>query len=226
MTPSGQPATTKAAAAVSLQDIVKFYGRFVALRHVSAQFEAGKLYVVLGDNGAGKSTLLRIMTGLLKPSSGEVTLFGQSPEEVAQRFGYMGHAPLLYDELTGVENLNYFAGLYGISDGAKIREAIRTVGLDPDLDRRVGNYSQGMRQRMSLARSVIHDPEVLFLDEPFSNVDIKSAHDMARLLGTMRNAGRTLFVVTHQPAVLAAVADEYIVMNSGQILSRSREYSA
>jgi ABC-type multidrug transport system ATPase subunit len=224
--PSSQTTQTEAAAAVSLDNIVKFFGRFVALRHVSAQFAAGRLYVILGDNGAGKSTLLRIMTGLLKPSSGAVRLLGQDPEEVTQRFGYMGHAPLLYDELTGVENLHYFAGLYGIADGEKVRAAIRTVGLDPNLDRRVGNYSQGMRQRMSLARSVIHDPEILFLDEPFSNVDIKSAHDMAALLGRMRDAGRTLFVVTHQPAVLEPVADEYIVMEAGEIIGRRTEHTA
>lgn len=217
---------TEAPAAVSLHDIVKFFGRFVALRHVSATFEAGKLYVILGDNGAGKSTLLRVMTGLLKPSSGDVKLLGERTAYVAERFGYMGHAPLLYDELTGTENLSYFAGLYGIHDRERIREAIRTVGLDPDLDRRVGNYSQGMRQRLSLARSVIHNPEILFLDEPFSNVDIKSAHDMAALLGKMRNAGRTLFVVTHQPSVLAEVADEYIAMNLGEIVDRRKEHTA
>ena len=226
MTTSGQTVASPTTAAVSLNDIVKFFGRFVALRHVSADFEPGKLYVILGDNGAGKSTLLRIMTGLLKPSTGGVKLLGESPEDVATRFGYMGHAPLLYDELTGIENLSYFAGLYAIHDSEVIRKAIRTVGLDPDLDRRVGNYSQGMRQRLSLARSVLHDPEVLFLDEPFSNVDIKSAHDMAALLGHMRDAGRTLFVVTHQPSVLAKVADEYITMNAGEIYSRTKEHLA
>ena len=226
MTTSTQPTATEATAAVSLKNIVKFFGRFVALRNVSADFDGGKLYVILGDNGAGKSTLLRIMTGLLKPSSGEVKLLDDVPWERADRFGYMGHAPLLYDELTGMENLRYFGGLYGMADERKLKQAIRTVGLDPDLDRRVGNYSQGMRQRMSLARSIIHNPEVLFLDEPFSNVDIKSAHDMAALLGTMRSAGKTLFVVTHQPAVLENVADEYIMMNSGQIIERRTEHKA
>jgi ABC-type multidrug transport system ATPase subunit len=226
MTTLGQPTATEALAAVSLDNIVKFFGRFVALRHVSAEFASGKLYVVLGDNGAGKSTLLRVMTGLLKPSSGAVRLLGKDPDDVTERFGYMGHAPLLYDELTGVENLRYFAGLYGIDDDKVVRDAIRTVGLDPDLDRRVGNYSQGMRQRLSLARSVIHDPEILFLDEPFSNVDIKSAHDMAALLGKMRNSGRTLFVVTHQPAVLESVADEYVAMDAGQIIERMGEHKS
>lgn len=226
MTSTGQSAATETLAAVSLDNIVKFFGRFVALRHVSGEFATGKLYVVLGDNGAGKSTLLRVMTGLLKPSTGAVRLLGKDPDDVTERFGYMGHAPLLYDELTGVENLRYFAGLYGIDDDKVVRDAIRTVGLDPDLDRRVGNYSQGMRQRLSLARSVIHDPEILFLDEPFSNVDIKSAHDMAALLGKMRDSGRTLFVVTHQPAVLEPVADEYVAMNAGQIIERMGEHKA
>ena len=226
MNSSAQPISSEIHAAVSLKNVVKFFGRFVALREVSGDFAAGKLYVVLGDNGAGKSTLLRFMTGLLKASSGEVRLLGEAPWERAPRFGYMGHAPLLYDELTAKENLAYFCGLYGIKEPERWQNAIRTVGLDPDLDRRVGNYSQGMRQRLSLARSIIHDPEVLFLDEPFSNVDIKSAHDMAALLGTMRNAGKTLFVVTHQPAVLDRVADEYVLMNAGQILSRGKEYRA
>jgi ABC-type multidrug transport system ATPase subunit len=226
VTSTPQPVATEVVPAVSLDNIVKFFGRFVALRHITAQFARGRLYVILGDNGAGKSTLLRVMTGLLKPSSGAVKLLGQDPGDITPRFGYMGHAPLLYDELTGVENLRYFAGLYGISDVNVAGNAIRTVGLDPNLDRRVGNYSQGMRQRMSLARSVIHDPEVLFLDEPFSNVDIRSAHDMAILLGTMRDAGRTLFVVTHQPAVLEKVADEYVMMSAGQIVERRKELTA
>lgn len=223
MPTTAQPIATAAKAAVSLDNVVKFFGRFVALRNVTATFPAGRLYVILGDNGAGKSTLLRVMTGLLKPTSGAVKLLGEDPDDVNPLFGYMGHAPLLYDELTGAENLTYFAKLYGMDDHV-VRDAIQAVGLDPDLDRRVGNYSQGMRQRMSLARSVIHNPEILFLDEPFSNVDAKSAHDMAALLGKMRDEGRTLFVVTHQPAVLGAFADEYILMSLGQIVERRKEH--
>jgi ABC-type multidrug transport system ATPase subunit len=207
--------------ALRAEGIVKRFGVVTALNGVSLRLARGQILGILGDNGAGKSTLLRVMTGLLKPTSGEVHLLGSAPAESAERFGYMGHAPLLYDELTGVENLTYFGGLYGIHDRDRVRNAIRTVGLDPDLDRRVGNYSQGMRQRLSLARSVLHDPEVLFLDEPFSNVDIKSAQEMAVLLGNMRNAGRTLFVVTHQPAVLESVADEYITMSAGQVVGRT-----
>ena len=132
----------------------------------------------------------------------------------------MGHAPLLYDELSGMENLRYFAGLYGIHDDEVSRNAMRMVGLDPDLVRRVGQYSQGMRQRLSLARAVLHDPELILLDEPFSNVDVRSARDMAAVLGQVRDRGKTIFVVTHQAALMEGVADEFVQMAAGQIVDR------
>src|SRR4051794_30354827 len=122
--------------AVSLSAVVRHFGRFAALRGVTADFAPGKLYVVLGENGAGKSTLLRIIAGLLQPTSGTIRVLGQEKfKDAAPRVGYMGHAPLLYDELDAMENLRYFAGLYGISDERICSDAIRRVGLDPDLTR-------------------------------------------------------------------------------------------
>jgi len=207
--------------AVALEAVVRHYGRFAALRGVSAEFEPGKLYLILGENGAGKSTLLRIIAGLLKPTRGAVAVLGSHDlPEVAARVGYMGHAPLLYDELSAMENVRYFASLYGISDDARCASAIRAVGLDPELSRRVGQYSQGMRQRISLARAIVHDPELLLLDEPFSNVDVQSAHEMARLLGQMRDRGKTVLVVTHQPAVLETLADESLLIARGLLAAR------
>jgi len=201
--------------------VVKFFGRFAALRGVTASFAPTRLYVVVGDNGAGKSTLLRVVAGLMEPSKGSVTVLGVGKiRDVAHRIGYMGHAPLLYDELDGMENLRYFAGLYGLSDEERCRDAMRQVGLDPALERRVGQYSQGMRQRLSLARAVLHDPELILLDEPFSNVDVHSAHDMAKVLGRVRDQGKTIFVVTHQAALMEPVADEFVQMAAGQIVGR------
>ena len=206
---------------IVLENLVKFFGRFAALRGVSASFAPGKLYVIVGDNGAGKSTLLRVIAGLMQPSQGSVTLLGaKTAREVAHRIGYMGHAPLLYDELDGMENLRYFAGLYNLHDDAMCREAMLRVGLDPQLERRVGQFSQGMRQRLSLARAVLHDPELILLDEPFSNVDAHSARDMATILGTVRDQGKTIFVVTHQSALMEQVADEFVHMSDGMIDSR------
>jgi len=207
---------------IILEDLVKFFGRFAALRGISASFAPGRLYVVVGDNGAGKSTLLRVIAGLMEPSQGSFTILGaHKVRDVAHRIGYMGHAPLLYDELDGMENLRYFAGLYSIHDDEVCRNAMRTVGLDPDLSRRVGQYSQGMRQRLSLARAVLHGPELMLLDEPFSNVDVHSARDMAAVLGRVRDQGKTIFVVTHQAPLMESVADEFVHMSAGKIVARN-----
>jgi len=185
---------------------------------VTASFQPGRVYAIFGDNGAGKSTLLRVICGLASATAGTVRIFGsRERSEFTARLGYMGHAPLLYDEMTGMENLRYFAGLYGIADSARCEQAIAAVGLDPALPRRVGDYSQGMRQRLSLARAAIHDPEILLLDEPFSNLDPGSARAMGRLVAGMRDRGKTVLVVTHQAAHLAEIADESLWMSAGRV---------
>ena len=209
---------------VVLDGLVKQFGRFAALRGISAEFPAGKLYAILGDNGAGKTTLLRIVAGLARPTRGTVSILGtHNVRTVGGQIGYMAHPSLLYDEFTGMENLRYFGRLYGIEDDERCAGAIRKVNLDPSLARPVGQYSQGMRQRMSLARALLNDPKMLLLDEPFSNVDSHSANEMVGLLSTMRDAGKTLFLVTHQAALLDGVADEFVFMESGRIGSRTRD---
>ena len=207
--------------AVVADGLVKQFGRFAALRGVSGEFEAGRLYVILGDNGAGKTTLLRIVAGLSQPTRGHISVMGTSKLKAAQaQIGYMAHPSLLYDDMNGMENLRYFAGLYGI-DRSRCREVIRAVHLDPDLERPVGQYSQGMRQRMSLARALLNDPGLLLLDEPFSNVDAHSAAEMVGLLAQLRDQGKTLFVVTHQPALVESSADEFVWMEMGRIVNRT-----
>src|SRR5216683_6406885 len=189
--------------------LIKQFGRFAALRGVTAEFAAGKLYVILGENGAGKTTLLRTIAGLAQPTRGTISVLGVPiVKQACSQIGYMAHPSLLYDEMSGMENLTYFAGLYGIGI-SRCREVILAVKLDPDLARPVGQYSQGMRQRMSLARALLNDPRILLLDEPFSNVDSHSAQEMAGLLAQMRDHGKTLLVVTHQPGLLESVADQF-----------------
>lgn len=206
---------------VSAESIVKQFGRFAALRGVTAQFAAGKLYVVVGDNGAGKTTLLRVIAGLAEPTRGTISVLGQENiKALCAQIGYMAHPSMLYDELSGMENLRYFAGLYGVPE-SRCNEVIKAVSLNPTLDRAVGQYSQGMRQRMSLARAILNDPQLLLLDEPFSNVDSRSAREMTSLLARMRDQGKTLFVVTHQPALLESIADEFIYMEVGKITDRT-----
>jgi len=207
--------------AVKVSNVIKQFGRFAALRGVSAEFDQGRFHAILGDNGAGKTTLLRTLAGLAQPTQGSISIFGKPPREACREIGYMAHPSLLYDEMSGMENLRYFAGLYGLESDEGCREVIQAVGLDPALTRGVGQYSQGMRQRMSLARAILHDPKLLFLDEPFSNVDIHSARDMVGLLKRMRDAGKTIFVVTHQALLLEGVADEFVWMQAGQIVDRT-----
>jgi ABC-type multidrug transport system ATPase subunit len=206
---------------VVAEDLVKQFGRFAALRGVTAQFAAGKLYVVVGDNGAGKTTFLRMIAGLSQQTRGSISVLGsKNVKSVRAQIGYMAHPSLLYDEMSGMENLGYFAGLYGLPQ-TRCREVIAAVKLDPDLERPVGQYSQGMRQRMSLARAILNDPKLLLLDEPFSNVDLRSAQEMTALLAHMRDLGKTLFVVTHQPALLQSIADEFVWMEAGKIIKRT-----
>jgi ABC-type multidrug transport system ATPase subunit len=218
---------------ITLTAVVKQFGRFAALRGVSADFAPGRFYAILGDNGAGKTTLLRVLAGLARPTRGSVSILGTTElRSVCHELGYMAHPSLLYDEMSGMENLRYFARLYGINDltdndptqkdrgGAANMIA---VGLDPTLTRPVAQYSQGMRQRLSLARALLNDPKLLLLDEPFSNVDVRSAREMVALLAKMRRAGKTIFVVTHQASLLEGTADEFVWMKAGQISNRSRE---
>lgn len=214
-----------AAPVIVVNGLIKQFGRFAALRGVDAEFAARKLHVILGDNGAGKTTLLRALAGLVHPTRGTISVFGSTPHQACRDIGYMAHPSLLYDEMSGMENLRYFARLYDIAGDACCERSIRSVNLDPDLSRPVGQYSQGMRQRMSLARAILHDPKILLLDEPFSNVDVQSAREMVGLLKDMRGAGKTIFVVTHQASLLEGVADEFVWMRAGQIADRTAEFA-
>ena len=185
--------------------------------------EAGRCYVLIGENGAGKSTLLRILAGLLRPSFGTVTVFGeQEPQEARARIGYMSHAPMLYDELTGQENLRYFAELYPGRECLAPAEALRQVGLDPGLNRPLGQYSQGMRQRTSLARVLMPIPELLLLDEPFSNMDVESARQMVELLAGFRQKNRTIVITTHQRELAGPIADWVLALSTGRVVALDR----
>jgi heme ABC exporter ATP-binding subunit CcmA len=211
------PSTTFCA---RLHQVSKLFGSFAALRQVSVDLEPGRCYVLLGENGAGKSTLLRILAGLLRPTDGAVQVLGDNqPHEVRARIGYMSHAPMLYDELTAQENLRYFASLYPDQKCLTPEEALRQVGLDPNLQRPFGQYSQGMRQRTSLARVLLPIPELLLLDEPFSNMDVESVQQMVELLAGFRRGNRTILITTHQRESAAPIADWVLALKAGRVVS-------
>jgi ABC-type multidrug transport system ATPase subunit len=220
--------TTPPAIAAQLHSASKLFGSFAALRNVSTTFQSGSCTVVLGENGAGKSTLLRMIAGLINPTRGSVEVFSQPPHHQRGRIAYMSHAPMLYDELTAMENLTYFAGLHsgGMCNCVGSPEmALRAVGLDPALTRPVANYSQGMRQRTSLARVLQTDPELLLLDEPFSNLDVASARHMVELLADFRTwpvaggGARTVILTTHQAHLAEPIATSILTMQNGEVIS-------
>ncbi len=213
---------------------------------MSVEFPVGSSTMILGDNGAGKSTLLRLVAGLIAPSRGTVKVFSDEPRHQRRRIAYMSHEAMLYDELSALENLRYFAALQrdgriGCSCTGSPEMALRAVGLDPALTRPVGQYSQGMRQRASLARVLQTDPELLLLDEPFSNLDVESAHHMVELLQDFRNwpvdkpaapsngalrapgctpaRGRTIILTTHQAHLAEPLAETTLTMRAGTIVS-------
>lgn len=184
------------------------------------ELERGRFYVLRGENGAGKSTFMRMAAGLSAPTAGEIQIYGLPPRQALDRLGYMAHAPLIYDELSGLENLRFFAQLYGIHSDEPLCETLKMVGLDPALARRAGQYSQGMRQRLSLARAMFHGPSLLLLDEPFSNVDPESAEHIAQLLAGLRASGTTILLITHQLGLLAEIADEFLFLSGGRLTDR------
>jgi len=207
-------------AIVQLESLSKLYGSFVALRKISLELEPGRCYVLLGENGAGKSTLLRIVAGLLRPSHGTIRVFSEPrPADARDRIGYMSHAPMLYDELSAAENLRYFAGLYRGRSCLTPEAALRAVGLDPALSRSIGQYSQGMRQRASLARVLLPQPDLLLLDEPFSNMDAASARQMLNLLEHQRAESKTILLTTHQRELAQPIADFTLTLQAGAVES-------
>jgi len=232
MEKSAKPDGASSSTAAELQSVSKIYGTFAALRNVSATFNTGTCTVIVGENGAGKSTLLRVIAGLITPTRGTATVFSDSPQNQRRRMAYMSHSTMLYDELTAMENLHYFASLYregGCACVGSPEMALRAVGLDPTLTRPLGQYSQGMRQRTSLARVLQTDPELLLLDEPFSNLDVASAHHMVELLADFRTwpvsggGRRTILLTTHQAHLAEPIADTTLTMRNGQIVTEAAQ---
>jgi ABC-type multidrug transport system ATPase subunit len=220
------PASSDTQSAVELSGVSRIYGSFAALRKISMRVHPGAAVLLLGENGAGKSTLLRLIAGLISPSEGTLSVLGGTPRSERDRLAFMSHAPMLYDQLTGIENLRYFASLYGIH-GSKGEQALRDVGLDPQLSKRIGEYSQGMRQRASLARVLMLEPDLLLLDEPFSNMDAASVQLMTtRLRSFLAQPGRngvarTLILTTHQAELARPLATTTLVLMAGQLTARN-----
>jgi heme exporter protein A len=204
--------------ALELEGLGRDYGERVALHDVSLSLAAGQTLVVFGPNGAGKSTLLRILATLLRPHRGVARVLGSAlPErahEVRGRIGFLGHEPLLYRDLSARENLRYYARLHGVAAG-RAAELLRAVAMEPRAEDPVRELSRGMVQRVAVCRAVLHDPELVLLDEPTANLDPAAAELVEPLIG--RSSGRTRVVTSHDPAGGLRDADQVLGLKRGAV---------
>jgi heme exporter protein A len=206
---------------LAVRGLTKRFGARAALQSVSFELAPGELVGVVGPNGAGKTTLLRILATLLRPSGGEAVVLGCSlPREAWKlrgRIGYLGHEPLLYRDLSGRENLRFHARLHGISGAPaeeRIVELLATAGIERRADERIAELSAGMRQRLAICRCVLHEPELLLLDEPDSNLDAEGRELARGLIGP--GTGSTRVVVTHDPERFLPEADQVLRLGIGE----------
>lgn len=213
--------------AIELVGLRRVYGERAALEDVTLETAAGDSLVVLGPNGAGKTTLLRILATLLRPTGGEVRVLGcKLPEEAWKlrgKIGYLGHEPLLYRDLSGRENLRFHAKMHGITGARaaeRIEELLDAVKLSHRGDERTFEFSAGMRQRLAICRCVLHEPELLLLDEPDSNLDIEGREIARMLIGP--GLGQTRVVVTHDPERHLPEADQVLRLDVNEPAAVSR----
>ena len=182
---------------LEVRGLVRRYGRITVLDGIDLTLRAGEALLILGPNGAGKSTLLRTLAGLARPDRGTVRLAGAPVPESRRRVGYLAHDSLLYDELTVEENLRFAARLQGPVDDAAIARALETGELKAQRDRLVRHLSRGQSQRAALARALLHGPDLLLLDEPYTGLDSASAASLTAFLQGCVARGRTVILVGH-----------------------------
>ena len=210
---------------LQLQGVTHRYGPITALREVDLTLSKGDFCCVFGPNGAGKSTLLKIIATLMRPTRGEIQ-WG-SRDWSRRRIGFVSHQTMLYHQLTGRENLLFYARLYGLEESIRVTEELsERMGLRSFIDVPTGAYSRGMRQRLTLARALLHEPALLLLDEPFTGLDQHGSQTFGQVLSHMRSEHRTVVMVTHNLREGFQLASRFLILNRGRIvLEEDRELS-
>ncbi len=207
---------------ISVNNLQKTYGGISALKGLHFEISKGEFVLIFGPNGAGKSTLLKILSTILAPTEGEVYIddinIYKTSHEIRRRIGFVSHEPFLYENLSALENLVFFAGLYNVDNPLnKAKEILETLQLDARENELVRNYSRGMKQRVALARALIHEPDILYLDEPFSGLDLLGTSIITNILKNLKAQGKTILMSTHSFDDCADLAHRILVLINGQI---------
>ena len=207
---------------ITVKKLVKRFGLKTVLRGMDFEVKPGEFVALLGPNGAGKTTFLRILASLSRPSLGEVNIAGfKLPNEAAQvraRLGVVSHLPLLYGDLTAEENLRFYARMYGITNAQlRITEVLRMIGLENRRRDLVRTYSRGMQQRLAIGRAVLHDPEIMLFDEPYTGLDQDASSMLDDVLKTVAAQGRTVVMTSHDLARAEDLATRFDILSRGVI---------
>ncbi|MFW9932959.1 MAG: ABC transporter ATP-binding protein [Candidatus Thorarchaeota archaeon] len=211
---------------VEAKDLTRRYGYRTALKKITFDIKEGGILALFGANGAGKTTLMRIIATLLRPHGGMIKIFGHDPEDdpisIRSRLGLIGDKPLLYPELSGRENLHFFGKLYGmesISIEQRAEELSSQFGVRSWLDEPTKNLSTGLRKRFDIIRTVLHNPDLLLLDEPYAGLDIESTEIFSGYLGQARSH-KTAILTTHNIALGTKISDSFITLRKGEIVGQ------
>lgn len=207
---------------IEAQHLAKRFGRVVAVEDVSFSVRKGEVFGIAGPNGAGKSTIVRMLATILTPSSGTAFVNGldvrQHPQEVRRLLGYLPEEPRVYDYMSGEDFLLFFSDLYRVpEEKRRVRALLEFVGLEEHAKRKIGDYSKGMKQRISIARTLVHDPDVLLLDEPTMGLDPASARELREKILQMRDEGKTIVVCTHYMDEADFLCDRLAILHRGKI---------
>ena len=205
------------------KDITKSFGRLQVLNGVNLTLNRGDRYILFGSNGVGKTTLVKILATILPADSGELSLFGKKIEkrskDIKAMIGFMSHEPYLYNELSAFENLIFYANLYSIKNKKeRVENLLREVGLYQRSYDRIGCFSRGMKQRLSLARAILHNPDIIFLDEPYAGLDIRAQEILNDLIFRLNENGKTFFLITHDIGISFKIVNRIGIISKGQIV--------
>ena len=207
---------------ITVKKLVKRFGLKIVLRGVDFEVQPGEFVALLGPNGAGKTTFLRILASLSRPTLGEVNIAGyQLPNQASQvraRLGVVSHLPLLYGDLTAEENLRFYGRMYGLTDlEQRISEVLEMVGLEARRRDLVRTFSRGMQQRLAIGRAVLHDPDVVLFDEPYTGLDQDASSMLDEVLKTVAAKGRTVVMTSHDLARAEDLATRFDILSRGVI---------